>query len=193
MLCLIAGWGAILAEKVMSAKGTEVSLEKEIAALSASLGQKLQALGWQVTTAESCTGGAIAAAITSVAGSSGWFEGAIVSYANRIKRDLLGVDQKDLDEFGAVSEPVVRQMAMGVLNRLDANLSVAVSGIAGPDGGSEEKPVGTVWIAWAHGEGQEPMTIDARRLQLSGSRHEIQARTVVEALKGLLIIVAEHE
>ncbi|MFV8782040.1 CinA family protein [Microbulbifer sp. SA54] len=170
-----------------------MSLEKEIAALATRLGAALQSLGWQVTTAESCTGGAIAAAITSVAGASNWFEGGIVSYANRIKRDLLGVDQKDLDEFGAVSEPVVRQMAMGVLNRLDANLSVAVSGIAGPDGGSEDKPVGTVWIAWAHGEGQEPVTINAQCMHFAGERAEIQAQTVVEALKGLLAIVAEHE
>nr|WP_010131841.1 CinA family protein [Microbulbifer agarilyticus] len=160
--------------------------------LAANLGAELTRLGWKVTTAESCTGGAIAAAITSVAGSSGWFDGALVSYADRIKRNFLGVDQRALDTDGAVSETVVRQMAVGVLNRLDANVSVAVSGIAGPDGGSEEKPVGTVWIAWAHGEGQEPLEVRARCLQLAGSRAEIQVQTVVAALEGLLAITQSH-
>ncbi|MCQ3831146.1 CinA family protein [Microbulbifer elongatus] len=160
--------------------------------LAAELGEELTRLGWKVTTAESCTGGAIAAAITAIAGSSVWFEGAVVSYADRIKRSFLGVDQHDLDTTGAVSEPVVRQMAVGVLNRLDANLAVAVSGIAGPDGGSDDKPVGTVWIAWAHVDGQEPLSVEARQLHFDGSRAEIQAQTVVEALKGLLAVTRSH-
>lgn len=160
--------------------------------LAIALGNQLQQLSWRVTTAESCTGGAIAAAITSVAGASVWFDGAIVSYADRIKRDFLGVDRQDLDTLGAVSESVVRQMAVGALNRLDANLSVAVSGIAGPDGGSDEKPVGTVWIAWAHGEGQEPLQADARCMHFTGNRAEIQAQTVAEALRGLLSIAELH-
>jgi len=115
-----------------------------------------------------------------------------VSYADRIKRDVLGVDTDDLAGLGAVSEPVARQMAVGVLNRLDANLSVAVSGIAGPDGGSEEKPVGTVWIAWAHGEGQEPVQVEARCVHFDGNRHQIQEQTVAEALRGLLSIAEAH-
>lgn len=172
--------------------GDQVSLDKEIADLAARLGTLLEPMGWNVTAAESCTGGGIAAAITSVAGASGWFEGSIVSYSNRIKRDFLGVDQADLDELGAVSEPVARQMAVGILNRLDANLAVAVSGIAGPDGGSEEKPVGTVWLAWAHGEGQEPVQVEARCMHFSGSRGEIQAQTVAEALRGLISIAESH-
>ncbi|WGL16610.1 CinA family protein [Microbulbifer bruguierae] len=156
------------------------------------LGAHLQALRWRVTTAESCTGGAVAAAVTSVSGASAWFDGAIIAYANRIKRGLLGVDPEDLEVFGAVSEPVVRQMAVGVLNRLDANLAVAVSGIAGPDGGSDDKPVGTVWIAWAHGQGQEPVAVEARCMHFNGSRAEVQAQTVAEALTGLLAIAREH-
>ncbi|WP_043318540.1 CinA family protein [Microbulbifer sp. HZ11] len=160
--------------------------------LALELGEELTRLGWRVTTAESCTGGAIAAAITAVAGSSSWFDGAIVSYADRIKRSFLGVDQHDLDTTGAVSEPVVRQMAVGALNRLDANLAVAVSGVAGPDGGSDDKPVGTVWIAWAHVDGQEPLSVEARRVHFNGSRAEIQAQTVTEALKGLLEITRSH-
>ncbi|WP_227718161.1 CinA family protein [Microbulbifer sp. Q7] len=160
--------------------------------LAEKLGEVLADLGWKVTAAESCTGGAIAAAITSVAGASGWFEGSVVSYADRIKRDFLGVDAGDLVEFGAVSEAVVRQMAVGVLSRLDANLAVAVSGVAGPNGGSEEKPVGTVWIGWAHGQGQEPLQADARLLHFDGNRQQIQAKTVIEALSGLLEIAESH-
>lgn len=167
-------------------------MDSEIRQLAAKLGRVLQSLEWKVTAAESCTGGAIAAAITSVAGASAWFDGSVVSYADRIKRDFLGVDEQDLKELGAVSESVVRQMAVGVLNRLDANLAVAVSGIAGPEGGSEEKPVGTVWIGWAHGEGQEPVKADARCMHFSGSRAEIQAQTVAEALKGMLDIAESH-
>ncbi|WP_299599250.1 CinA family protein [uncultured Microbulbifer sp.] len=167
-------------------------MDSEIQQLAEQLGEVLLDLGWKATAAESCTGGAIAAAMTSVAGASAWFDGSVVSYADRIKRDFLGVDQRDLDTFGAVSEAVVRQMAVGALNRLDANLSVAVSGIAGPDGGSDEKPVGTVWIGWAHGKGQEPVQADARLLQFDGDRAQIQLQTVREALTGMLAIASSH-
>ena len=160
--------------------------------LAQALGEELLQRGWHVTAAESCTGGAIAAAITSVPGASNWFEGALVSYANRIKRDMLAVSGDDLESFGAVSEEVVRQMASGVLAMVDANVAVAVSGIAGPDGGTEEKPVGTVWIAWAHSEGQEPVDIDARCFHFEGDRAAVQAQTVAEALKGMLALVREH-
>ncbi|WP_444930158.1 CinA family protein [Microbulbifer sp. SSSA002] len=165
---------------------------REIIELASELGRELEKRAWRVSSAESCSGGAIAAAITSVAGASNWFDGSIVSYANRIKNSVLGVDSGDLKQFGAVSEPVARQMACGVLAMMDANLAVAVSGIAGPDGGSAEKPVGTVWIAWAHAEGQEPVQIDAKRFLFSGNRAEVQAQTVIEALKGMLAIVYEH-
>ncbi|WHI48148.1 CinA family protein [Microbulbifer sp. TRSA001] len=165
---------------------------REITELARELGGELEKRDWRVTSAESCTGGAIAAAITSIAGASNWFDGSIVSYANRIKNGVLGVDSDDLKRFGAVSEPVARQMACGVLAMMDANLAVAVSGIAGPDGGTAEKPVGTVWIAWAHAEGQEPVQIDAKCFLFSGNRAEVQSQTVVEALKGMLRIVREH-
>ena len=167
-------------------------MASDIPQLARNLGEVLQQLRWKVTAAESCTGGAIAAAITSVAGASAWFDGSVVSYADRIKRDFLGVDQRDLDEFGAVSEAVVRQMAVGVFNRLDANLAVAVSGIAGPDGGSDDKPVGTVWIGWAHGQGQEPVQADAQLFHFDGDRALIQSQTVTEALRGMLQIARSH-
>ncbi|MDP5210174.1 CinA family protein [Microbulbifer sp. 2205BS26-8] len=164
----------------------------DITRLARQLGVALEKRRWRVTTAESCTGGAVAAAITSVAGASNWFDGAIVSYANRIKHSVLGVDARDLKLFGAVSEPVARQMACGVLAMMDANLAVAVSGIAGPDGGTEEKPVGTVWIAWAHAEGQEPVQIDASCFHFRGDRSAVQAQTVVEAIRGMLSVLDEH-
>ncbi|WP_250463869.1 CinA family protein [Microbulbifer litoralis] len=169
-----------------------MSERAEIAQLAGELGEELHQRSWHATAAESCTGGAIAAAITSIAGASDWFEGSLVSYANRIKRDLLNVAQEDLEAQGAVSEPVARQMACGVLAMMDANVAVAVSGIAGPDGGSEEKPVGTVWIAWAHAEGQEPMDIDARCFHFNGDRASIQAQAVAEALRGMLALVKAH-
>lgn len=169
-----------------------MSDELGIAELASALGEELHKREWHCTTAESCTGGAIAAAITAVPGASNWFEGSVVSYANRIKRDLLLVQEEDLEAFGAVSEQVARQMASGVLGVMDANIAVAVSGIAGPEGGSEEKPVGTVWIAWAHSEGQEPIDIDARLYHFSGDRAQVQAQTVAEALRGMLALVRSH-
>ncbi|WP_353376145.1 CinA family protein [Microbulbifer sp. VTAC004] len=165
---------------------------RDVTLLAQRLGKELDKRAWRVTAAESCTGGAVAAAITAIAGASSWFDGSVVSYANRIKHSVLGVDVKDLQQFGAVSEPVARQMACGVLAMMDANLSVAVSGIAGPDGGTEEKPVGTVWIAWAHADGQEPVQIDARCFHFQGDRAEVQAQTVREAIKGMLAILDEH-
>ena len=164
----------------------------EVGSLAQALGAALQGRGWHVTAAESCTGGGIAAAITSVAGASNWFEGSLVTYADRIKRDLLQVSEEDLKTFGAVSEQVARQMASGVLALMDANIAVAVSGIAGPDGGSEGKPVGTVWIAWAHVDGQEPTHIDARCFHFEGDRAAVQRQTVFEALRGMLTLVRAH-
>ncbi|WP_308368026.1 MULTISPECIES: CinA family protein [unclassified Microbulbifer] len=164
----------------------------EILELAQTLGEELHKHGWRATAAESCTGGGIAAAITSVPGASNWFEGSVVSYANRIKRDWLDVAEEDLESFGAVSEQVARQMASGALAAMDANIAVAVSGIAGPDGGTEEKPVGTVWIAWAISAGQEPVTIRAQCFHFEGDRAAVQAQTVAEALRGMLVLVREH-
>lgn len=112
----------------------------------------LKRAGKKITTAESCTGGLIASMLTHVAGSSAVFEAGFVTYANHIKESVLGVSNTDLTQHGAVSEPVVRQMAEGALKASAADYVIAVSGIAGPDGGSEEKPVGTVWIAWGDNE-----------------------------------------
>jgi nicotinamide-nucleotide amidase len=112
-------------------------------------GERLRANGLTVGTAESCTGGAVASLLTSVPGSSDYYRGSVISYANEIKRDLLGVSEDDLARYGAVSRPVVEQMAKGALKVLDCDYAIATSGIAGPGGGTAEKPVGTVWIAIA--------------------------------------------
>ena len=161
----------------------------DIPQLASTLGEELLARGWYVTAAESCTGGGISAAITSVPGASNWFEGSLVTYANRIKSGWLEVDESDLEKFGAVSEPVARQMASGALAAMDADMAVAVSGIAGPDGGSADKPVGTVWIAWAKSAAWEAMIVQAQCFHFDGDRAAIQEQTVVEALRGMLELV----
>ena len=158
------------------------SVDSTLYDLAAELGGALAARGWRIATAESCTGGGIAAAITAVAGSSGWFEAGFVTYANRIKVQVLGVDVAVLDAEGAVSRPVAEQMARGALAASDAELSVAVTGIAGPDGGSREKPVGTVWFAWALATGE----CYSHCYVFEGDRAAVRHQTVVRALRGAL-------
>jgi nicotinamide-nucleotide amidase len=150
--------------------------------LTRRLGEQLLAQGWRVATAESCTGGGIAAAITAVAGSSAWFEYGIVSYANSAKEKLLQVNPQTLREQGAVSQAVVEQMAAGALALSGANIVVAVSGVAGPAGGSAEKPVGTVWLAWALASG----AMRSECFQFAGDRAAVQAQAVVQGVRGLL-------
>jgi len=150
--------------------------------LSDLLGEKLLARGWRVATAESCTGGGVAAAITEIAGSSSWFEYGIVSYANRAKEKLLHVNSDVLLHEGAVSQTVVEQMVKGVLSLSDADIAVAISGIAGPSGGTSEKPVGTVWFAWGLASG----TINSTCCYFSGDRVLVQQQSVKYALTGLL-------
>lgn len=149
--------------------------------LAAELGVQLKQRGWQVTCAESCTGGGVAAAITDIPGSSAWFGAGFVTYANAHKMRVLGVSEDSLARVGAVSEEVVREMAAGALREAGADLAVAVSGIAGPDGGTAEKPVGTVWFAWATRQG-----IAARCHLLAGDRKAVREQAVAVALRGLI-------
>ena len=123
--------------------------DSELMQLSEKIGRALKARGATVTTAESCTGGWIAKAITDIAGSSAWFERGFVTYSNEAKSQMIGVSEATLRDNGAVSEPVVVEMAIGALRAARADYAISVSGVAGPDGGSVEKPVGTVWIAVA--------------------------------------------
>ncbi len=138
-----------------------------------------------LTAAESCTGGWIAKAITDVSGSSGCFGYGIVSYSNDAKMRLLNVPESTLAEHGAVSEAVVRAMVGGALRLSDADLGVAVSGIAGPTGGTEEKPVGTVWFAFSRLSQEGPVT-DTERLVFDGDRDDVRRQTVLHALMRLL-------
>ena len=146
----------------------------------ARLARQLVESGRSVAVAESCTGGWIAKSLTDVAGSSGWFEYGIVSYSNRAKVQLLRVRQATLDREGAVSEAVVREMADGVRALARADYAIAVSGIAGPGGGTAEKPVGTVWCAWA-----SDAASFAQMQRFAGDRNEVREKSVLWALAGL--------
>ncbi len=152
--------------------------------LSSSLVADLALAGKTVATAESCSGGWIAKAITDVAGSSRVFGYGIVSYSNSAKETLLGVNGATLDGNGAVSAAVVEEMASGVIELSGADIAVAVSGVAGPDGGSEDKPVGTVWFAWAVRQGKE-LRISSECRHFGGDRDEVRALTVSCALQGV--------
>jgi nicotinamide-nucleotide amidase len=145
------------------------------------LGAALLTRGWRLATAESCTGGWIAKALTDVAGSSGWFEGGVVSYSNESKAELLGVPRAVLAADGAVSEAAVRAMAEGAQRRFGVEVAVAVSGIAGPDGGSADKPVGTVWLAFA-----TPSGTTAERQVFAGDRARVRTESVRRALERAL-------
>ena len=153
--------------------------------LSAELGKRLSVLKAQVVTAESCTGGGIAEAITRVAGSSAWFEAGFVTYSNAQKTAQLDVPDHLFMEVGAVSQAVVEAMVRGAQARSGARFAVAVSGIAGPGGGSLEKPVGTVWLAWGNGS-----DIYSEKRLFPGDRAAIRAQTVAAALDGLLRLSA---
>ncbi|HEY8518681.1 MAG TPA: CinA family protein [Gammaproteobacteria bacterium] len=158
-----------------------VPSDAELEDLARRVGRACVARGLRAGAAESCTGGWIAKAVTDIAGSSGWFEGGFVTYSNAAKTRELDVPAALIETHGAVSEPVAIAMAEGARRRLGVDLAVAVSGIAGPGGGTAEKPVGTVWFAWADAEG----TVSERR-HFPGDREAVRRATVKHALEGLL-------
>lgn len=158
--------------------------KNSIGGLSHSLIQTLVAAGKKVATAESCTGGWIAKALTDVPGSSACFEYGVVSYSDGAKESVLGVSHQTLVERGAVSEPTVREMAKGVLQLSAADIAVAVSGVAGPGGGSDEKPVGTVYFAWSMRTSSGVKT-DTDQRHFGGDRDSVRLQTVIHALAGL--------
>lgn len=157
----------------------------ETPALVHLMAKKLLQRGWMMATAESCTGGLIAARCTDLAGSSHWFDRGWVSYSNAAKSELLGVPPLLLEQHGAVSEPVARAMASGALQRAHAQVSVAVTGVAGPAGGSVGKPVGTVWFAWCM-DGK----VSSERCVFAGDRAAVRDATVQHALLGLLRLLS---
>jgi len=152
--------------------------------LAKTLGLRLKRANASLATAESCTGGWVAQVVTSVAGSSDWFERGYVTYSNASKRELLGVKKKTLEKHGAVSEQTAREMARGALRRSRGDIAVAVTGIAGPGGGTAKKPVGTVCFSFAFGK---KIISETRRFR--GNRAAVRRQSVVRALKGLLALL----
>ena len=160
---------------------SDLTNSQTLTTIAQQLGEILCKKNAKLTIAESCTGGAISEAITSVSGSSQWFEFGFVTYANSAKQQLLGVSEETLEQYGAVSEQVVKQMAQGAIKQSEADYAIAVSGVAGPDGGTEEKPVGTVWVCW-----QTPSQIWTHKLVLSGDRQAVRTEAVKKSLQQLL-------
>jgi nicotinamide-nucleotide amidase len=152
---------------------------------AARLGSRLATAGHTLATAESCTGGWIAKSITDIAGSSQWFKEGFVTYSNESKHERLGVPDSVLRKHGAVSEATARAMAAGALRRAQSDIAVAVTGIAGPGGGVPGKPVGTVWLAWAHRRGRG-MRVVAQLKHFRGDRDAVRRKTVRAALRGLM-------
>lgn len=162
-------------------------------ALIGNLAAELTRRGYLLATAESCTGGMIAAMCTDIPGSSVWFAGGVVAYANHIKTGILGVPADTLAREGAVSEAVVRHMACGVLAQCNAQAAVAVSGIAGPGGGTPQKPVGTVCIAWAQHTAHNAVHVLSEQFHFDGNRAAVRLAAVHACLSGMLSVLREEK
>ncbi|HSX91996.1 MAG TPA: CinA family protein [Hydrogenophaga sp.] len=156
-------------------------MDADLLALVNELATHLRERGWTMASAESCTGGLIAAACTELSGSSDWFERGFVTYSNAAKTDSLGVPAALIAEHGAVSEPVARAMAAGAVAHSAARCALSVTGVAGPTGGSADKPVGTVWFGWS-----TPAGVATEHRRFDGDRAAIRAQAVRHALAGLL-------
>lgn len=154
--------------------------------LASELGQQLLAKKRMLTLAESCTGGLVSGLMTEIAGSSQWFDSGYVVYSNQAKQDMLGVSLDTLKAHGAVSEEVAKEMALGAINNCRANIAVSITGIAGPDGGTPQKPVGTVCFAWA-GTG---LPTQATTMHFVGNRQEVRQQSVLAALQGVAKLLA---
>jgi nicotinamide-nucleotide amidase len=157
--------------------------------LAMAVGSALHSRGYRLATAESCTGGWIAKAVTDIAGSSRWFERGFITYSDLSKTEQLGVDQKLIARYGAVSATVVEAMATGALKYSSADIALAVSGIAGPDGGSPEKPIGTVWFAWALRD-KSSHRVYSESTNFNGDRERVRYAAVIRGLTGILEMLA---
>lgn len=156
--------------------------EARLDSLAAAVGKKLQSRKLRLATAESCTGGWVAQAVTSVAGSSGWFERGFVTYSNDSKQEVLGVRAETLSRRGAVDEETVREMARGALAASRADIALAITGIAGPGGGTADKPIGTVCFAWA----DRARLLKSETRRFKGNRRSVRFQSAMRALEGLL-------
>ncbi len=159
--------------------------DEELQQLATELGDRLRARGWMLATAESCTGGWVGQLLTSLPGSSTWYERGFITYANAAKQEMLGVPAEMLETCGAVSEETASAMAAGALKHSHAQAALAISGIAGPGGGTPQKPVGLVCYGWALADG----TVMSSTCRLDGDREEIRSRAVAAALRGLIDLV----
>ena len=166
---------------------TPLKIDSALSAQVQMLGDSLRAKGWSVSCAESCTGGGVSFAFTSVSGSSDWFNQSWITYSNDAKKRTLGVSEQTLQEFGAVSKQTVKEMAEGVRRNSGAQLVVTVSGIAGPGGGSEEKPVGTVWFGFMCGAMSEQI-----KQVFSGDRDEVRQHAIAFAITHLVKMLSEN-
>ena len=156
--------------------------EQALKDLAEQLGECMKARGLKLASAESCTGGWLAKIITDIPGSSAWFTGSVVSYSNESKQSLLGVAENTIKEFGAVSGETVLEMSDGLFVHTEADVAVSVSGIAGPDGGTDDKPVGLVWLSW----GKRGKSIFANPFHFDGDREEVRKQSIAQALNCLL-------
>ncbi|MFN3543993.1 MAG: CinA family protein [Thiobacillus sp.] len=159
--------------------------DEELHQLAVDLSEKLRARGWMLATAESCTGGWVGHLLTSLPGSSQWYERGFITYANAAKVEMLGVSPHTLETHGAVSEETAMEMAAGALKHSHADVTLAITGIAGPGGGTPQKPVGLVCYGWALADG----TVMSSTCRLDGDREEIRSRAVAAALRGLIELV----
>ncbi|NBQ67915.1 MAG: CinA family protein [Nitrosomonadaceae bacterium] len=160
--------------------------EHDIYDLAVKAGQSLVQRGWMLVTAESCTGGWVGQAVTAVSGSSAWYERGYITYSNTAKCEMLGVQQVTLDHYGAVSPQTAQEMAIGALNHSHAQISVSITGIAGPDGGTAAKPVGMVCFAWTTQDG----LVQQETHYFSGDRESIRRQAVATALQGVLTMLS---
>ena len=163
-------------------QSSAVPSDAQLEALAARVAAVMQRYALMLASAESCTGGWIAKTLTDLSGSSAWFEAGVVSYSNQAKMSLLGVRRETLERTGAVSEETALEMVSGALDRLNAGVAVAVTGIAGPSGGTPQKPVGTIWLAWQRRGG----AARAKLLHFPGDRDAVRRQTVAAALEGVL-------
>ena len=154
--------------------------------LTQKVGAALKERGLMLVTAESCTGGWVAMEVTAIAGSSDWFERGYVTYSNAAKREALGVAEETLERHGAVSEQTAREMAAGALKNGRGQVALAITGVAGPTGGSRDKPVGTVCFAWAHG-----IKISSQTRRFDGDRESVRRQSVLHALQGVLELLGK--
>lgn len=160
----------------------QIISDADLAQVVDDVSQTLLALNWSMTCAESCTGGWLAKSCTDLSGSSAWFERGFVTYSNASKQECLSVSKHTLEQYGAVSQQTAEAMALGAIQHSHADISVAITGIAGPDGGTKDKPVGTVWFAWSQKNG----LCESQCQHFQGDRENIRRQAVVFALKGII-------